>query len=208
MVSPRMTAPLSISSSGRLALLERVGPRDVSAYITVVEDHPARHRLVGVHRLADLDVGVRLVAESSAGSRRRRWRPGRCRPLPSAAAASPPLAMKTEGSHQASSSRSVFAPRRIAVCSTSPVSPALAIDHWPRWAGRRCIGDACPRCGRSRRRPAARPCAPRRSARAITSDARADDAAVLDDQILHRGVGPDRRLAAQVDQRLEHLTDQ
>ena len=38
--------------------------------------------------------------------------------------------MKTMGSHQASSSRSVFAPSRIAVCSTSPVSPALAIDHF------------------------------------------------------------------------------
>ena len=38
--------------------------------------------------------------------------------------------MKTVGSHQASSSRSVFAPRCIAVCSTSPVSPGFAIDHF------------------------------------------------------------------------------
>ena len=50
-----------------LFALERVGAGDVAPHVSVVEDHPAGHRLVGVHRLADLDVGVRLVAESSAG---------------------------------------------------------------------------------------------------------------------------------------------
>ena len=43
---------------------------------------------------------------------------------------------------------------------------------------------------------------------AVAGNARADDAAVVDDQVLHCGVGPDRRLATQVDQRLEHLTDE
>jgi enoyl-CoA hydratase/carnithine racemase len=50
--------------------LERVGARDVAAHVAVVEDHPARHRLVGVHRLSDLDVGVGLVAEPAALRRR------------------------------------------------------------------------------------------------------------------------------------------
>src|SRR6185312_8705073 len=92
------------------AFLQRIGAGYVPAHVTLVEDHPARHRLVGVHRLAHLDVGVRLVAELAAG---------------------PPSAMKTDGSHQASSSRSVLAPMCIAVCSTSPVSPGFAIDHLP-----------------------------------------------------------------------------
>src|SRR6202012_5358529 len=50
-----------------LLTLQRVDTGDVAAYVAVVEDHPARHRLVRVHRLADLHVGVRLVAESPAG---------------------------------------------------------------------------------------------------------------------------------------------
>jgi hypothetical protein len=53
---------------GQCALLEWVCTRDVSAEVALVEDLPARHGLAGVHRLADLDIGVRLVAEPLAGS--------------------------------------------------------------------------------------------------------------------------------------------
>src|ERR1019366_5004697 len=52
--------------------------------------------------------------------------PGRWRAAPKDEA---PSAMVGEGSHHASSRRSVLAPRRIAVSKTSPVSPELAIDH-------------------------------------------------------------------------------
>src|SRR6516165_6215760 len=109
--------------------------------------------------------------------------PGRCRPLPSALAASPPSAMKIDGSHQASSNKSVFAPRRIAVSNTSPVSPAFAIEQntLARLDVQRC---------------------------AVARNPRAENTAVLDDQVLHGRVGPDRRLATEVDQHLEHLTNE
>ena len=45
--------------------------------------------------------------------------------------------------------------------------------------------------------------------RAVADDARAYDPAVLDDEILHRGIRPQRRLAAtKIDQHLEHLSDE
>src|SRR6185437_1146939 len=53
---------------GEAAFLERVCSRDVSMYVALVKDHPARHCLIGVHRLAHFDVLVRLVAEPSAGA--------------------------------------------------------------------------------------------------------------------------------------------
>ena len=121
--------------------------------------------------------------------------PGRCRPDPSDAAAAPPLAMKTEGSHQASSSRSVLAPRRIAVCSTSPVSPALAIDHFPSlgWSPLywRRISGLWPKPPAANRTPLR---ASTFTAHAVTDDARTHDPAVFDDEILHGGVGPQRWL--------------
>jgi hypothetical protein len=43
--------------------------------------------------------------------------------------------------------------------------------------------------------------------RAVTADTRTHDAAVLDDEVLHRGAGPDRGLTA-AHQDLEHLADE
>src|SRR5580693_3994262 len=111
--------------------------------------------------------------------------PGRCRPDPSDAAAAPPLAMKTEGSHHASSSRSVFAPSRIAVCSTSPVSPALAIDHLASlgWSPL-YLGVVPEPAGGQQDSPARldiKPCA-------VADDARTDHSAVFDDEVVHRGI--------------------
>ena len=40
----------------------------MSADITLIEDLPARHGLVGVHRLADFDIRIRLVPEPLAGT--------------------------------------------------------------------------------------------------------------------------------------------
>ena len=67
---------------GQGALLQRIGTRHVAPDIALVEDLPARHRLVRVHRLADLDVRVRLVAEPLSSCRRRRWRRGAAAPIP------------------------------------------------------------------------------------------------------------------------------
>ena len=53
---------------GHGALLEGIGARDIPVHITLVEDLPARHCLVGIHGLADFDIRVRLVAEPPAGS--------------------------------------------------------------------------------------------------------------------------------------------
>ena len=208
MVSARLTAPCSINSSGRLPLLQRVGARHVPADVTLVEDLPARHGLVGVHRLADLDVGVRLVAEPPAGP----VDVDGARALPPRAErrGAPGSAMKTMGSHQASSSRSVLraeSHRRlqhftgVAGVRDRPLRlvglvAAVAAAH-VRVAAETARGEqnALARLDVERG--------------AVAGDARADDAAVLDDEVVHRGVRPHRRLTvAEVDQHLQHLTDE
>ncbi len=129
---------------GQRALLERVCARDVSAEIALVEDLPARHRLVGVHRLADFDIGVRLVAEPPAGS---------------VDVDSPrPLPPRADGSGRGGLRRKPLGatrPRPVSRSSHRAASPSAALHRCrrgsrsttsPRWAGRRCTDGACPHC--------------------------------------------------------------
>ena len=131
---PRLLEPAALEQLAREPA--GAGPQvGVALAVAVVEDQPARHgpaRLVaGVHRLADLHVRVRLVARSAGRRRRRRWCGGAGGPGRASTARTGPV--RGDGSHHASSIRSVLAPRRMAVWSASPVSPGLAIDHLARF---------------------------------------------------------------------------
>ena len=127
-VSARLTAPC-LDHLFRQGALLRTGlrPRRICR-------HSPRRRSASTARPCWRTSPCRLRRRSSTRcrtacrSRRRRWPPVAAAPEPTARARG--SATKTDGSHQASSSRSVFAPSRIAVCRTSPVSPALAIDHF------------------------------------------------------------------------------
>ena len=210
MVSARLTAPESISSDGSCWLtLQRVDAGDVAANVSVVEDHPARHRLVRVHRLADLHVGVRLVAESPAGrvhidgagpltarTQRRGDRPA----VGDENRRQPPCFVEQIGL-RAQSHRSLQHFAGVAGVGDRPLGVVgLIAAVLPPHLG--VVPESAGGQQHSFARLDVQRCA-------VVDDARTDHSAVFDDEVVHRGVDPQRWPAvAEIDQRLEHLSDQ
>ena len=97
---------------------------------------------------------------------------------------------------------------RIAICITSPVSPGFEIDHLAAVGlVAAVLARASPGCGRSRPTASSTPLrAAHEDGNTASEGAHADHAAVLDDQILERRLGPDRD--STIDRDMQHLRDQ